>query len=219
MKKREGISRRSFLVRTSSVLLPVSCIGGPLWVRTGCEAGETASQPTPAPAPAGRKKTGRVVILGFDGVEPTIVDAMLAAGELPNLAKLREQGGYQRLASSNPPHSPTAWSSFATSMSPGGHGIFDFLRRDPQNYLPGLGFGSLNKPELDADSAVKKPAEFISYRRGESFWTVANREGIRCKLLTIPYAYPAEDLKDSVMLCGLDVPDIVAAALQAFSRK
>ena len=52
MKKREGISRRSFLVRTSSVLLPASCIGGALWRTAGCSAGETASQP--APAPAGR---------------------------------------------------------------------------------------------------------------------------------------------------------------------
>ena len=204
MKKRENISRRSFLARTSSVLVSASCIGG----TAGCGASETASQPAPIPAPAARKKTGRVVILGFDGVEPTIIDTMLAAGELPNLAKLREQGGYQRLASSNPPHSPTAWSSFATSLSPGAHGIFDFLRRDPQNYFPGLGFGSLNKPELDADGAVKKPAEFVSNRRGETFWAAANREGIRCKLLTVPYAYPAEDLKDSVMFCGLDIPDI-----------
>jgi hypothetical protein len=54
-------------------------------------------------------ETGRVVILGFDGVEPEIVDAMLEAGQLPNLARLRDGGVYRRLRTTTPPQSPVAW--------------------------------------------------------------------------------------------------------------
>lgn len=154
------------------------------------------------------ESAGRVIILGFDGTEPSIVDAMLAAGQLPNLARLRDTGCYQRLASSNPPQSPTAWSSFATCTLPGNHGIYDFLRRNPQTYAPGLGFGVTKPAELDPEGAVTKRAEFTNLRKGASFWSVANAAGKKCKLLTVPYAYPPEDLADSLVLAGLDTPDI-----------
>jgi len=160
---------------------------------------------------------GRVVILGFDGVEPSIVETMLSAGELPNLAKLRDGGCYRKLGSSNPPQSPTAWSSFATCTNPGNHGIFDFLRRNPQKYVPGLGFGNVRPAELDADGKLSKRAEFVSLRNGQTFWSVANAAGKKCKLLTVPYACPPEDLKESVVLAGLDTPDIRGTQSTYFS--
>jgi len=149
----------------SWVMLGVLIAFAGLWVAVLCLNGhgvyavDDAAKAAPAPAPA-PTAAGRVVILGFDGVEPTIVDAMLAAGQLPNLAKLRDQGGYQRLASSNPPQSPTAWSSFATGKLPGNHGVYDFVRRTPESYKPGLGFGTLKQPELAPDGALAKPASF-----------------------------------------------------------
>ncbi len=133
---------------------------------------------------------------------------MLAAGELPNLAKLRDQGTYQRLGSSNPPQSPTAWSSFATCKKPGNHGVYDFLRRNPAKYAPGLGFGAMKQPDLAPDGALQKPPAYFNYRKGDTFWAVANAKGARCKLLIVPFAFPAEALTNSSMLCGLDVPDI-----------
>lgn len=151
---------------------------------------------------------GRVVILGFDGVEPTIVDGMLKTGALPNLSALQGRGDYQRLLSSNPPQSPTAWSSFATCKRPGHHGIYDFLRRNPETYMPGLGFGMVKAPKIGSDGGIERPAEYVSFRQGETFWSVAHRQGLRCKLLRVPYAYPPEPLSDSQILCGLDVPDI-----------
>ena len=160
---------------------------------------------------------GRVIILGFDGVEPSIAEAMIAKGELPNLAKLGQQGSYQRLESSNPPQSPTAWSSFITCKRPGNHGIFDFLRRTPSTYMPGLGFGSTSHTKLAADGTVIQPAQYANYRKGEPFWVVANREGVRCKLLNVPYAFPPDDLKDSLMLCGLEMPDVRGTQSTFFS--
>jgi predicted AlkP superfamily phosphohydrolase/phosphomutase len=179
------LSRRNFLKTTLAATLAAPCAA--------------TAQTTPK---------RRVIILGFDGVEPTIVDAMLSAGELPNLAKLRDSGCYDRLGSACPPQSPTAWSSFATCTNPGNHGIYDFIRRSPKNYMPGLGFGMMSKAELNTDGTVAKPAAYASFRKGKPFWRAANEQGARCKLLTIPYASPPDDLTNSLMLCGLDIPDI-----------
>ncbi|MCH7960639.1 MAG: alkaline phosphatase family protein [Candidatus Hydrogenedentes bacterium] len=150
----------------------------------------------------------RVIILGFDGVEPTIVEEMMAAGELPNLSAIRDSGSYAHLGSSNPPQSPTAWSSFATSTFPGNHGIYDFLRRTPKNYRPGVGFGSVVKPKLAPDGSLAEPPSFKSIRQGKTFWKAANEQGARCKILSVPFAFPADDLNESCMLSGLGVPDI-----------
>ena len=80
----------------------------------------------------------KVIVLGLDGLEPKIVDRLLRGGELPHLARLRAQGGYGRVATTCPAQTPVAWSTFATGTNPGGHGIFDFLRRDPRTYRPDI---------------------------------------------------------------------------------
>jgi len=78
----------------------------------------------------------KVVVLGFDGADARLVEQYMAAGHLPNLARLREDGGYTPLLPTNPPQTPVSWASFATGTSPGRTEIFDFLRRDPDTYLP-----------------------------------------------------------------------------------
>src|SRR5215470_10941602 len=84
----------------------------------------------PAPLP------GRVVILGFDGVDAHIVEDMLARGELPSLAALKSRGGYSPLTPTVPAQTPVSWATFSTGLDPGGHEIFDFLKRDPANRIP-----------------------------------------------------------------------------------
>ncbi|HOJ34440.1 MAG TPA: alkaline phosphatase family protein [Candidatus Hydrogenedentes bacterium] len=150
----------------------------------------------------------RIVILGFDGMEPSIVDHMLEKGELPHLQGVRAQGAYQRLRSTLPPQSPVAWSSFATCKEPGNHGIFDFLRRDLRSYMPMPGVGTTQHPQFNPDGTVSRPAQSRNFRQGEPFWVVADRRGIRSKLIHIPFSYPADSLSVGKMLCGEGVPDI-----------
>ena len=69
-----------------------------------------------------KAKTQRVVILGLDGLDPDLVDEFFGEGLLPNLAKLKEHGSYQRLQTTWPPLSPVAWSSFSTGTNPGSYG-------------------------------------------------------------------------------------------------
>ncbi len=78
----------------------------------------------------------RVVVIGFDGADARLVEKWMGEGRLPNLAALRDEGTYSRLLPTNPPQTPVSWSSFATGLDPGRTEVFDWLKRDADNYLP-----------------------------------------------------------------------------------
>ena len=71
----------------------------------------------------------KVIVIGVDGMDPGFVERHWS--DLPNLNQLRTEGSFQRLATTNPPQSPVAWSTFITGLDPADHGIFDFVHRDP----------------------------------------------------------------------------------------
>src|SRR4029077_1095905 len=74
----------------------------------------------------------RVIVLGFDGLDYSLTRDLMARGRMPNFARLAASGTFSPLGTSIPPQSPVAWSSFITGLDPGGHGIFDFVHRDPK---------------------------------------------------------------------------------------
>ncbi len=143
----------------------------------------------------------KVIVIGLDGLEPKIVEAMLKAGELPNLARLRAQGGYCRIQTTYPAQTPVAWSTFATGVNPGGHGIFDFLSRDPQRYLPLL---SLSRYE---QKNAFVPPKVVNQRRGTPIWELLTQAGLPSTVLRCPCTYPPEQLQGR-MLAGVGVPDL-----------
>ena len=81
----------------------------------------------------------RVIMIGFDGLDPRVLKA--AAGEipLPVLQDLMDRNTKIRLRSTIPPETPVAWKTFATGVGPGKHGVFDFVDRNPETYYPILG--------------------------------------------------------------------------------
>lgn len=81
-------------------------------------------------------ETPQVVVLGFDGVDSDLAARWMDSGDLPNLARLRDQGTFRPLRPTIPSQTPVSWSTFATGLSPGRHGVFDFLKRDPETYRP-----------------------------------------------------------------------------------
>lgn len=143
----------------------------------------------------------KVIVIGLDGLEPTIVEPMLARGELPNLARLRAGGGYARCRTTFPAQTPVAWSTFATGVNPGGHGIYDFVRRDPKTYLPDL---ALNRYE---QKSAFLPPKAVNLRRGTPVWELLSAAGVPSTVVRCPCTYPPEDLKGR-MLAGMGVPDL-----------
>ena len=89
----------------------------------------------------------RVIILGFDGMDPKLTEQWMEEGLLPNFKKLRETGDFKPLRTSIPPQSPVAWAEFVTGLNPGGHNIYDFIARDPSTYLPYLSMAEVKEPK------------------------------------------------------------------------
>src|ERR1700686_5042976 len=84
----------------------------------------------------------KVIVLGVDGMDPGFLERHWK--ELPNVARLKNTGGFQRLKTTTPPQSPVAWSTFITGLDPAEHGIFDFVHRDPKTMQP---FSSMSRTD------------------------------------------------------------------------
>jgi len=143
----------------------------------------------------------KVIVIGLDGFEPKLVEGLFARGELPNLARLRAQGGYARVRTTYPAQTPVAWSTFATGVNPGGHGIFDFIRRDPRTYLPDLSFNRYEQKNAFL------PPKAINLRRGAAVWELLSQAGIPSVVLRFPCTYPPDNIRGR-MLSGMGVPDL-----------
>src|SRR4051794_553390 len=163
---------------------------------------------TCANRPAPSRYSQRLVILGFDGMDPTLLNRWLAAGLLPNIAKLASQGGVYPLETTQSPESPTAWASFATGVNPGKHNIYDFLVRDTNTYLPDLGMVRREPPSFLFGYIPTAKPKVLSIRGGTSFWVTAGRAGVRSSILTVPVTFPPEDVPNGELLAGLPLPDI-----------
>ena len=59
-----------------------------------------------------------VVAIGLDAADPELLEAWMAAGHLPNLSKLREQGGYGRLKNLEYYKAETPWTMFLSGCYP-----------------------------------------------------------------------------------------------------
>jgi predicted AlkP superfamily phosphohydrolase/phosphomutase len=125
-----------------------------------------------ASGPAGAGQPPRkLVILGFDGADAKLTERWMDEGKLPNLAALRRQGTFAPLLSTIPSQTPVSWSTFSTGLNPGRHGIFDFLKRDPQTYHPSF-------------AAFDDRKETFLWGRGNG-WIVGAIAGIAVGLLAL----------------------------------
>ncbi len=158
-----------------------------------------------------RARVKRFVILGLDGMEPTLAEKYMAEGKMPNLARLKEKGSYLRLGTTLPPLSPVAWSTFLTGCNPGKHAIFDFLTRSKRNYLPALSSVSIR----GASRAWKigpyriplgKP-DIRLLRRGKPFWNVLGQHGVFSNIIRVPITFPPERFRGA-LLSAMCVPDL-----------
>lgn len=112
----------------------------------------------------------RVIVLGFDGGTWDLLDLLVEAGRMPNLAALLRRSVHAPLRSAHPPVTAPAWVSIATGVNPGRHGCFDFNRPD--------GALSRLRPLQAWDIAEK------------TFYEVLAERGRRVVLINLPVTYP-----------------------------
>ena len=157
---------------------------------------------------AGGKK---LIILGIDGMDPDLLTKFMAEGKMPNFARLAEQGSFRRLTTSIPPQSPVAWSNLITGMNAGGHGIFDFIHRDPKTFQLYFSTSRVEGPKhswqigkwvipLGSGSAEQ-------LRHGKAFWEILDERGIPNSVYRIPANFPPISAKGKT-LSGMGTPDL-----------
>jgi predicted AlkP superfamily phosphohydrolase/phosphomutase len=156
--------------------------------------------------------TTTVIVLGFDGMDYDLTKQMMAEGRLPNLSRLAAMGVFQSLGTAMPAQSPVAWSNFITGLDAGGHGIFDFVHRDPKTMIPYLSTsraeGSDRKLTLGKYQIPLGSDKVELLRRGQPFWDVLEKRGIRTHIMRMPANFPPSGTATEE-LSGMGTPDIL----------
>ena len=125
-------------------------------------------------APPTAKPVSRVLLVGMDGLEWSVVRPLLEKGRMPNLLALMQRGSYGYLASMKPTLSPVVWTTIATGKLMEEHKITNFL--DPQHRV------------------------FTSGRRvGRAVWNIADQYGLSTNLFGWFVTWPAEHVRGMVV--------------------
>lgn len=124
-----------------------------------------------------------LLIVGWDGATPELVEPWMADGTLPNLANLARRGGWAPLRSTLHPLSPAAWASAFTGLNPGRHGIYDFGHRAPDTY------------RVDPTDG--------SHRRGAALWEIAAECGLSSLVIGVPMSHPSVEVPGVTFVPGL----------------
>lgn len=132
----------------------------------------------------------RVLVIGLDGVTFDLIEPWANAGYLPNLAHLMTKAAWGRMQSTIPDHSAPAWTTFATGVLPGKHGLYFFLgpSRDHQYFRP-----------VNATSI-----------RSHTLWELISEQGRQVGTVNVPMTYPARPV-NGYMITGLLSPDAPSA--------
>jgi Type I phosphodiesterase / nucleotide pyrophosphatase len=111
----------------------------------------------------------RVVLLGFDGVAPNLMEPLLAQGKLPAVRRLMAEGTYGPLQSFHPCKSGVLWTSIATGKTMLKHGILDWT------YIN--------------DNGIALPYEDTG-RRVKTYWEILAEKGVKTGTLNWWVSYP-----------------------------
>jgi predicted AlkP superfamily phosphohydrolase/phosphomutase len=161
---------------------------------------------------AGRPLGKKMLVLGFDGMDPGIVNRLMKRGELPNMQRLGERGTFTMMRSTIPPQSPVAWGSFISGADPGVFGIFDFVHRDPKTYFPMFSMTETLPSGLTINlgkyQLPLKSSKVVLKREGPAFWDHLEERGIAATIVKVPTNFPPSASKQRT-LAGMGTPDIL----------
>ncbi len=142
----------------------------------------------------------KTVIIGLDAFDPVLFEKLQQEGKLPHLGAFLEKGWYSRFQVSNPPQSEVSWTSIATGLNPGEHGMFDFVHRDPETYS--LQVSLLPKSKNFGGTTFVRPSN------SRTIFDVAADRGFPSTSLWWPATFPARPESPVQTLPGLGTPDI-----------
>jgi predicted AlkP superfamily phosphohydrolase/phosphomutase len=129
--------------------------------RLNAHGGESSSHASGEP---------RVLVIGLDGATFRLLDDWMDRGIMPNLQRVVKEGTRAILRSVMPPVTAPAWTSFATGVRPGRHGVFDFWKRE----------AGTDRPRIVGVRDMLVPP----------IWDLLINAGVRVGLVNVPVSYP-----------------------------
>jgi len=127
----------------------------------------------------------KVMVVGIDGATFDVLTPLMHQGKLPHLSALLRDGVSGSLASTLPPLSSAAWSTFQTGKDPGKHGVFDFYRNDPRDY-----------------SCRPVNATFL---KEKTLWALLSERGRNVGVANMLFTYPPGPI-NGFMVSGKETP-------------
>ncbi len=116
----------------------------------------------------------RLLLVGWDAADWKVIHPLLDRGEMPNLARLVENGVIGNIATLNPPYSPMLWTSIATGKRPTKHGVHGFSEPAP-------------------DGISIRPVSSLS-RKVKAVWNILNQKGLTPGVVGWWPSHPAEPI-------------------------
>jgi predicted AlkP superfamily phosphohydrolase/phosphomutase len=165
------------------------------------------------PARHGPQRFKRVVVIGFDGMDPGLARKYMDEGRMPVLKKLSETGCFHPLETACPSISPVAWSTYATGVDASRHNIYDFLTRDPCSYMPVLSSTetAMLPKTLNLGFAKIPMGTKGVYRvlqKSQPFWKLLGAARVWSSIVRVPITFPPQPFDNGTLLSGMCVPDL-----------
>jgi len=129
----------------------------------------------------------KVLVIGLDGGTYDILLPLMERGYLPRMKAMWQQGSWGRLASTIPPFTAAAWSTFATGQNPGQHGILSFQKQDRFHYHENI-VGYVDSQQL-----------------GYTLWDILSEAGRQVVVVNVPVSYPPRPV-NGLMITGMMTP-------------
>lgn len=124
-------------------------------------------------------KKKKVLLIGWDAADWKFLNPLIDAGQMPTLRSLIEGGAMGRLATLDPPLSPTLWTSIATGKRPYKHGIHGFTEPDPS--------GEGIRPIYSTNRKVK------------AIWNILTQQGLKTHVVGWWPSHPAEPINGTMI--------------------
>ncbi len=124
-------------------------------------------------------KKKKVLLIGWDGADWKYLMPLIDKGLMPNLKKLIEGGSMGKLATLDPPLSPTLWTSIATGKRPYKHGIHGFTEPDPS--------GEAIRPM------------YITNRKCKAIWNILTQHQVKTHVVGWWPSHPAEPINGTMV--------------------
>jgi predicted AlkP superfamily phosphohydrolase/phosphomutase len=122
------------------------------------------------------------IVVGLDGANWALLEPWLDAGDLPNIAALRDAGVSTDMLSCLPPVTCPNWRCYSTGKNPGQLGVFWW-------------------ETIDTDARTLSTPDSRSFKSA-NYWEYLNEAGHTAGVMNLPMTYPPFELEDYMIAGG-----------------